>query len=146
MKRKVSAEAIRLAIPALSLTVLLAAVYVDPAHVGAGLGRMLVQGMARDLIRRGGIRAVEAFGDLRGPGAGAVGGPPRCLPPADFLGSVGFKTHRLHGSQPRMRMELRSVLTWRDEVEAALDRLRGVVRPAPQPVRPPSRSATRTGR
>jgi hypothetical protein len=27
-------------------------------------------------------------------------------------------------------MDLRSTLRWRDEVEAALDRLRGVVRPA----------------
>jgi hypothetical protein len=27
---------------------------------------MLVQGMARDLIERGGIKAVEAFGDTRG--------------------------------------------------------------------------------
>ena len=31
---------------------------------------------------------------------------------------------------PRMRMELRSTLTWKDEVEAALERLLGVVRPA----------------
>ena len=48
--------------------VLLSAVYVDPAARGGGLGRMLVQGMARDLIERGGIQAVEAFGDTRGPG------------------------------------------------------------------------------
>jgi GNAT superfamily N-acetyltransferase len=41
--------------------VLLTHVYVDPAYAGGGLGRMLVQGMARDLIKRGGIRAVEAF-------------------------------------------------------------------------------------
>ena len=48
--------------------VLLSAVYVAPAARGGGLGRMLVQGMARDLIERGGIAAVEAFGDTRGPG------------------------------------------------------------------------------
>ena len=35
--------------------VLLTMAYVDPAHRGGGLGRMLVQGMARDLIRRGGV-------------------------------------------------------------------------------------------
>ena len=34
---------------------------------GGGLGRMLVQGMARDLIKRD-IKAVEAFGDTRGKG------------------------------------------------------------------------------
>ena len=34
--------------------VLLSTVWVDPAHTGGGLGRMLVQGMARDLVKRGG--------------------------------------------------------------------------------------------
>jgi len=109
--------------------VLLTEVYVAPAHRGGGLGRMLVQGMARDLIERGGIRAVEAFGDTRGHS------PRRCLVPVDFLGSVGFKTHRAHATMPRMRMELGSTLTWRDEIEVALERLLGAVRPAPK-VRP----------
>ena len=48
--------------------VLLSTVWVHPEHTGGGLGRMLIQGMARDLVRRGGISAVEAFGDTRGPG------------------------------------------------------------------------------
>jgi hypothetical protein len=52
--------------------------------------------------------------------------------PADFLGSVGFKTQRAHITTPRMRMELRTALSWRDEVEQALERLVGVVRPAPK--------------
>jgi hypothetical protein len=30
-------------------------------------------------------------------------------------------------------MDLRSALTWRDEVEAALEKLIGVVRPVPKP-------------
>lgn len=106
--------------------VLLTTVYVDPLHAGGGLGRMLVQGMAGDLIRRGGIRAVEAFGTTMAP----LGS---CLVPVGFLGGVGFKTHRPHPLTPRMRMELRSALTWRDEVEAALERLIGVVRPKPAP-------------
>lgn len=125
--------------PVSSDAVLLTTVHVDPAHAGGGLGRMLVQGMARDLIERGGIRAVEAFGDTRGHRLGAGS----CVVPAEFLGSVGFKTHRAHSTTPRLRMELRSALTWRDEVEAALDRLLGAVRPAPQAARPPSRNATR---
>ncbi len=103
--------------------VLLTTAYVAAPYAGGGLGRMLVQGMARDLIERGGIRAVEAFGSHTGA--------PGCVVPADFLGSVGFKTHRPHPVSPRMRMELRSVLTWRDEVEAALERLVGAVRPKP---------------
>lgn len=110
--------------------VLLTTAYVDPAYAGGGLGRMLVQGMARDLIGRGGIRAVEAFGSTRTRGTGTGGG---CVVPVAFLGSVGFKTHRPHPTTPRMRMDLRSALTWRDEVEAALERLLGVVRPKPAP-------------
>lgn len=111
--------------------VLLTTAYVDPAHAGGGLGRMLVQGMARDLIERGGIRAVEAFG--------ATSAHRRCVVSSDFLGSVGFKTHRPHPTTPRMRMELRSALTWKDEVEAAVERLVGVVRPRPKP-KPVSRT------
>jgi hypothetical protein len=99
-----------------------------PEHAGGGLGRMLVQGMARDLIQRGGIRAVEAFGDSRDTGG--------CVVSADFLGGVGFKTHRPHPVHPRMRMELRSALTWRDELEAAVERLLGAVRPAPKSPNP----------
>lgn len=104
--------------------VLLSTVWVHPGHRGGGLGRMLVQAMARDLVRRGGIAAVEAFGDTRGPGRRT------CAVPAEFLGSVGFKTHRPHATTPRMRMDLRTALTWRTEVEAALERLVGAVRPA----------------
>jgi GNAT superfamily N-acetyltransferase len=101
--------------------VLLTTAYVAPEHAGGGLGRMLVQGMARDLIKRGGIHAVEAFGDARGNRS--------CLVPADFLGGVGFKTHRAHPTTPRMRMELRSALSLREEFEGALEKLLGVVRP-----------------
>lgn len=118
--------------------VLLTNVYVAPEHAGGGLGRMLVQHMARDLIQRGGIRAVEAFGSTGNR-------PERCVVPVDFLGSVGFKTQRAHPRTPRMRMDLRSALTWRDEVEAALERLLGVVRPAPKPARPPSPTRVRGG-
>lgn len=105
--------------------VLMTTAYVAPEHAGGGLGRMLVQSMARDLVTRGGIRAVEAFGDTRDRGSCVVG--------AGFLAHVGFRTHRPHPTTPRMRMDLRSALTWKDEVEAALERLVGVVRPSPAP-------------
>ena len=107
--------------------VLLTTVHVDAEYAGGGLARMLVQGMARDLIERGGIRAVEAFGSTRGG--------QRCVVPVEFLDCVGFKTHRAHGTTPRMRMELRSTLTWKDEVEVALERLLGAVRPSPKATR-----------
>jgi GNAT superfamily N-acetyltransferase len=105
--------------------VLLTTVYVEPAARHGGVGRLLVQGMARDLVKRE-ITAVEAFGDTRGRAVG-------CVMPAEFLGRVGFKTQRAHVTTPRMRMDLRSVVTWKSEVELALERLWGVVRPAPAP-------------
>jgi hypothetical protein len=89
---------------------------------------MLVQGMARDLIERGGIAAVEAFGDTRGPGRrGRAAASPGGLPD-----QRGFKTQRAHATTPRMRMDLRTTLSWREELEGALERLLGAVRPAPK--------------
>lgn len=120
--------------------VLLTTVWLDPRYAGGGLGRMLVQGMARDLLRRGGIRAVEAFGDV-GQLSRIHGS--RCAAPAEFLAHVGFKTHRAHPTAPRLRMDLTSAVTWRDEVEAALEKLLGAVRPQHHPhPRPVPRSDT----
>lgn len=125
--------------------VLLTTVHVDPAHTGGGLGRMLIQGMARDLITRGGIAAIEAYGDV-GPASRLHGA--RCAAPAEFLAHVGFKTHRPHPTAPRYRMELRTAVRWRDEVEAAVERILGAVRPhkAPNPTAPAPRGPVREGR
>lgn len=89
---------------------------------GGGLGRVLLQAMAKDLLHRE-IRAVECFGVYGRPTEG-------CPLPVEFLQRVGFRTQRPHVRYPRMRMEMKSLLTWRDEMEAALARLLGVVRPA----------------
>ena len=101
---------------------LLTTAYVDPAQRGGGVGRMLVRAMARDLVERG-IRAVEAFGD-RAAGRRAAA---RCRPTSSA--GVGFRTQRAHPTTPRMRMDLRTARQLEDEVEAALERLVGVVRP-----------------
>jgi hypothetical protein len=97
--------------------------------------------MARDLIQRGGLAAVEAFGDTRGPGRP---GARTCLTPVDFLSSVGFKTQRAHATTPRMRMDLRTALSWREELEVALDRLLGAVRPVPKTTADHPRTTTRS--
>ena len=128
--------------PVSSDAVLLSTVYVEPAARGGGLGRMLVQGMARDLIERGGIAAVESFGDTRGPGRP---GSRSCVTPVDFLTSDGFKTQRAHARHPRMRMDLRTTLSWREELEGALERLLGAVRPAPKTTVDHPRATTRGG-
>lgn len=123
--------------------VLLATAMVLPEHAGAGLGRVLMQTVAKDLVKRGGIRALEAIGDTRAPSrrdwaTRADDGHGGCVLPADYLLRVGFKTQRAHPRYPRMRLELRTALTWRDEVESALERLLGAVRPARQPTPDPS--------
>lgn len=100
--------------------VLLATLRVAPQHRGGGLGRVLVQSMARDLVRRRETRAVEAFGTRNGTPS---------LTPASFLAAVGFTEHRPHPTTPRMRMELRSTVSWMTEVEAALEGLVIAVRP-----------------
>jgi GNAT superfamily N-acetyltransferase len=96
-----------------------------PEFRGGGLGRMLVQAVAKDLTKRG-VRAIEAFGDAR-PDESDPDGGHSCVLPAAFLQSVGFKTVRPHQKWPRLRLELRSAITWKEDVEAALERLLGQV-------------------
>ena len=88
---------------------------------GGGLGRVLVQSVAKDLTRRG-VKAIEAFGDLRSEGLS-------CVLPADYLLAVGFKTVRPHLHYPRLRLELKTAVSWREDVEVALERLLGSVSP-----------------
>jgi GNAT superfamily N-acetyltransferase len=98
--------------------VLLMSAHVAEEFRGGGVGRMLVQGLARDVMRRG-IRAVEAFGratDLRGAEL-------HCLPPVDYLLSVGFKTVRPHPKTPRLRLDIRSIVSWREDAGYAVERL-----------------------
>jgi hypothetical protein len=51
--------------------------------------------------------------------------------PADYLRSVGFKTVRPHHRYPRLRLELKSAVSWREDVEVALERLLGSMSPDP---------------
>ena len=108
--------------------VLLMTAHVLTEFASGGLGRMLVQGMAKDLTRRG-VKAIEAFGvhDWE---------PHSCMLPADYLLAVGFKTVRPHHKNPRLRMELRTALTWREDVEVALERLLGSMSPERVLLRP----------
>jgi GNAT superfamily N-acetyltransferase len=103
--------------------VLLMTGHVLPDFQGGGLGRMLLQGVAKDLVRRG-VRAVEAFGDEQWEA-------PACVLPAGHLRSVGFKTVRPHHRWPRLRLELKSAVSWREDVEVALERLLGSMSPDP---------------
>ena len=103
--------------------VILMAARVVPEFSGQGLGRVLIQCAAKDVMRRG-VRAIEAFG-YRGEADSPKGA---CLIPADFLTAVGFKTVREHRTYPRLRLDLRTTLTWREDMEAAVERLLASVR------------------
>ncbi|MFE9251920.1 GNAT family N-acetyltransferase [Streptomyces sp. NPDC007088] len=96
---------------------------INPEFQGQGLGRVLVQTVAKDLLRRH-FKAIEVFGEARWE-------KPACLLPADHLLSVGFKTVRPHPVHPRLRLELRTTLSWKEDMEIALDRLLGVVQKEP---------------
>jgi hypothetical protein len=104
--------------------VVLTAARVVSEFRGTGLGCLLVQAAARDLTRRG-FRAIEAYA---GSGTG-------CVLPSAFLEAVGFSTVRGHPTTARMRFDLRAAVSWRDDVEGALERLVGVVRPYPMGAR-----------
>jgi GNAT superfamily N-acetyltransferase len=107
--------------PVGSDAVLLMTMRVVEEHRGGGLGRVLVQSMAKDLVKRG-VRAIEAYGST---GEG-------CVLPVGYLESVGFVTVRDHARHPRLRLDLRTALSWREDVEGAWERLVGAVRPFPQ--------------
>jgi hypothetical protein len=78
---------------------------------------MLAQAVAAELVPRG-VKAIEAFGSAND---GAKG----CLLPAGYLRSVGFKTVRPHPTFPRLRMELKTTVSWRSDVEYALEKIFG---------------------
>ncbi|MDX2527763.1 GNAT family N-acetyltransferase [Streptomyces europaeiscabiei] len=97
--------------------------FIMQGYQSQGLGRVMVQTVAKDLLRRG-FKAIEAFGDARWK-------DPACVLPADHLTAVGFKTVRPHPTYPRLRLELRTTLSWKEDVELALDRLLGAVQKEP---------------
>jgi GNAT superfamily N-acetyltransferase len=112
--------------PVSSDAVLLTEVYVMAELRGQGLGRLLSQSVARAVIQRG-IRAIEAFGRYQDDGEG-------CVLPVDYLVSVGFKVLREHRRTPRLRLDIRSLASWREDVESVLGRLITTVTPgAPAP-------------
>ncbi|MGN6609764.1 MAG: GNAT family N-acetyltransferase [Jatrophihabitans sp.] len=123
--------------PVAADAVLLMTARLLPEFRGGGLGRMLLQGVARDLTRRG-MKAIEAFGRVPGNapeqrGWAAAPRPYRdpevadygCLLPAEYLRAVGFKTVRHHPRTPRLRLDVKSTVSWREDVEYAIDRLLG---------------------
>lgn len=106
--------------PVSSDAVVMAAIHIDPSYRHQGLGRVLVQSMVSEVAQRGDTRAIEAFGAVQPV-------PGECVVPMEFLAVTGFEVVRDHGRYPRMRLDLRSVASWRSDVESAFERF---LRPA----------------
>ena len=109
--------------------VLLMTARVLPQFTGGGLARMMIQAAAKDLTRRG-IRAIEAFAstDLATTDPLTDESSSACLLPQEMLLAVGFKTIRTHARYPRLRLDLKTAISWREDVEQALERILGTVR------------------
>ncbi|MGU3436292.1 GNAT family N-acetyltransferase [Actinomycetes bacterium M1A6_2h] len=94
----------------------------------------LLQSVVRDLVNRG-VRALEAFGvrlteeetDARFAGPAAPRDLPcsdgTCMVESDFLEKFGFEIVAPHHRFPRLRLELDRDHGWKEDVEAALERL-----------------------
>ena len=108
--------------------VLLMTARVQPEFAGAGLGRMLVQAVVGDVARRG-LKAVEAFGTHAEQDDKHM-----CVLPSDYLLAVGFKTVRPHPKFPRLRLDVKSTVSWKEDVEYAIDRLFASITPTPSAV------------
>ena len=92
----------------------LAVLWVDPQLRTHGVGRALLHSVLRDAVRRQ-RRAVEAYGDPSGQRL--------CAIDVKVLEALGFETVSPHPTAPRMRLDLRSTVSWADSVAGALDRV-----------------------
>ncbi len=112
--------------------VLITCLHVDPDARHFGLGKVLLHAALRDLVGRG-ERVVEAY-------AANDPGDVKELPMvgAGFLLQQGFTVARPHAEFPLMRLELKSLAAWTENLEAVLESLRlplgiGKHVPAPTP-------------
>lgn len=110
--------------------VLLACMHIRPEARQRGLGKVLLQATLRDLVSRG-ERTVEAFAVT-----GRVDYEAMPVVGVDFLIRNGFTVVKPHPTYPLMRLELKSLAVWTENLEAVLDSLRiplGVPARVPQP-------------
>lgn len=113
--------------------ILLSCLHITEDARRRGLGKVLLQAALRDLVSRG-ERVVEAYAAAVRPDdfvhSAVVG--------KEFLERQGFTVRRPHPVYPLMRLDLRSLASWTENLEAVLDSLRIPVRhpqrmPSPTP-------------
>ncbi len=97
--------------------VVLACLHVASGARHAGLGKMMLHATMRDLVSRG-ERALEAYG--------AASPSDRLTTPmmtVEFLIRQGFTVIRPHPRYPLMRLEMKSLAAWTENIEAMLESL-----------------------
>jgi ribosomal protein S18 acetylase RimI-like enzyme len=98
---------------------LIACLHVSEDARHHGLGTVLLRAALRDLVSRG-ERKVQAFGAVRKPAI--VEESP--MLGVDFLLRNGFAIVRPDPSYPLLEVELRSLVTWTENLESALESLK----------------------
>jgi GNAT superfamily N-acetyltransferase len=97
--------------------VLIACLHVSATARHAGLGKVLLQAALRDLTGRR-EKAVEAYA-----AAGTVDREHTPLMNVEFLLRQGFSVARPHPRYPLLRLELKQLAAWTDNLEAVLEAL-----------------------
>ena len=97
--------------------VLLACLHVDAEVRHAGLGKVLLQAVLRDLTSRG-EKALEAYASTETLDRGASP-----MITVEFLLRQGFTVVRPHPRYPLMRLETKSLAAWTENIEAVLESL-----------------------
>lgn len=97
---------------------LIACMHIVPEARRRGLGGVLLRGALRDLAQRG-ERTVQAYATT--DRAGFTGVP---LIGVEFLLRNGFTVLRPHPDVPLLTLDLKSLVTWAENLEAVLESLR----------------------
>ena len=114
--------------PASRDALLLATLWVDPAHREHGAGRLLVQAALKEALRLQ-LPAVEAYGDRRWRESD-------CVLPCTWLLHEGFEIAVEHPRYPLLRIETRRTARWADALEHAVEEVLELLprrSPAPAP-------------
>jgi GNAT superfamily N-acetyltransferase len=103
-------------------SVLIACLHVDPDARHVGLGTTLLHAALRDLVGRG-VKRVEAYAvhdpqDIKESPVVSV----------NFLLRQGFRVVHPHPEYPLLRLDLKSLAAWTDNLEAVLESLRLPIR------------------
>jgi GNAT superfamily N-acetyltransferase len=112
---------------------LLATLWVAPSVRQAGVARLLLQALLREVHERGG-RALEAYGARGGAALGT------CVLPEGFLLANGFTVLHDDARYPLLRLDLRQTARWQESINHALEVVMRAL-PSRRRVPAPARSA-----